>query len=163
MRGFRFHWLLVLALAALEPITLSLSAQTTSPEKTSSEDFPYSPFEAKAVIEGQLKAIAKKDLSKAYFLYTTASFRQTSSLPAFTQFIETYADYWRNAKIDFDHIRTEKGGLLLVKGTMTSTQGKKLEISYYLMKDSGRWKILGLHLTPAPPPDPNLPQVVPEN
>jgi hypothetical protein len=114
------------------------------PVKTDSQDLL-------TMIENQLNAIQNKDYQTAYNNYTSASFRQTTPLDQFVYFITNYPAFNANKNAIFGALDF-KNDVASLQGTLTSTTGETIHVEYFLEKDGGLWKILGIKLVnPAAP------------
>lgn len=155
--GIRILFFLIICSCGMDAKVFA-QQQANAPKENTLPDVDR--IEIQTLIENQLKAMSQKDYSRAYYVYTTPKFRQASTMSAFTTFVKKYADYWPNYKREWDSVKRE-GNLVDVK-LEVSSQKKKLQATFYVILEGNRWKILGLLLSPAPLPDPNLPRPIPQ-
>jgi len=96
-------------------------------------------------VEGQLKALRTDKVTEAYYSYTAKAFQKNISLEKFREFIKSYPALFRNQSIQFTDSAFEDG-VLILKGTLTSTDKQTLNIEYKLIDEDGDWKILSIEL-----------------
>lgn len=95
----------------------------------------------------QLDALKHGDLEKAYS-YTASEYQSAVPFKDFQLWVNSFPELKNNLKAEF----TERGinnysGFLnagFIKGTLTATDGKKLEVQYLFIKEHETWKILGI-------------------
>jgi hypothetical protein len=95
------------------------------------------------VIDDQLEALRKSDVSAAYQEYTSNEFRNTMSPDEFQKFIHAHPILTNNQSAHFTErsIQKHKG---TIRGNLTSSDHVKVPVEYELVKENGQWKILSL-------------------
>jgi len=99
----------------------------------------------KNVIEDQMEALRAGDISRAYYIYTSSEFKTSSSLEDFSSFVNRYAVIAKNKTVDVTST-SRKENAVIFRGTLTSTDGQKLDVEYDLVKENDEWKIQGMQL-----------------
>lgn len=97
------------------------------------------------VIQGQLEAIKQHDLSKAYRDYTSADFKETTTLPDFESFIEKNPVVGQNKGTNFNHLSFEND-VGTFEGYLTSVEGDTEPVKYRLVFEDNNWKILSINV-----------------
>lgn len=97
------------------------------------------------VVDHQLDAFRKQDISKAYYNYTSKDFRAATSLDQFRNFVEAYPVFFNNQSAHFSQ-RSMEHNIGTLKGHITSQDHVNTPIEYKLIKDDGKWKILSIRL-----------------
>ena len=97
------------------------------------------------VVDHQLEAFRKQDISKAYYNYTSKDFRAATSLDQFRNFVEAYPVFFNNQSAHFSQ-RSMEHNIGTLKGHITSQDHVNTPIEYKLIKDDGKWKILSIRL-----------------
>jgi hypothetical protein len=97
------------------------------------------------VAEGQLQALRAKDLSKAYYDFTSSEFQTDTSLEGFKEFVKTYPVLNDNKTAKFyDKSVTDTKASLF--GTLYSQDDSSIPVVYRLVKQNGDWKIQNIEL-----------------
>jgi len=99
------------------------------------------------VVEGHFGALRERDLSRAYFSYTSKEFRRTTSLSDFTRFIKNSSFLEKNKTIVTLQAHIDKQGGYY-RGIATSTDGEAREILVNFSQEDEDWKIRGIELIP---------------
>lgn len=97
------------------------------------------------VVDHQIEAINKDDLSKAYYAYTSRGFQEATSLEEFKEFIKAYPIFLTTQSTHFTQ-RSIKDNIGILKGNLTTGERTKVPIEYKLIKEDGKWKILSIRL-----------------
>lgn len=97
------------------------------------------------VIDNQLDALRRGDISKAYHTYTSKEFQESTSLEQFQDFIQAYPIFLNNQSAHFTQ-RSIKDNVGILKGNLTASDHKKVPVEYKLVKEEGKWKILSIRL-----------------
>jgi len=109
---------------------------------------PPSPMDSAQIlslIESQINAIQKNDLISAYNDFTTGQFRNATTLDEFKYFITSYPVFTNTKNAYFGNADV-KGDYATIQGTISSVQGDNSFVTYYLAREGGNWKILGIDL-----------------
>lgn len=96
------------------------------------------------VIDNQLEALRKQDITKAYS-YTSKDFQATTTLDQFRNFVEAYPVFLNNQSAHFSQ-RSIENNIGTLKGNLTSLDHSNTPIEYKLIKEEGKWKILTIRL-----------------
>jgi Domain of unknown function (DUF4864) len=96
-------------------------------------------------IEAQLYAIRSNDIAKAYNLYTTANFKQATSLQEFKNLVQKFSVLAKNKTLSLTFIAFQED-VASVTGSISSTSDEVLTIEYDLQNENGNWKIMGIQL-----------------
>lgn len=97
------------------------------------------------VVEKQLQSLRTGDYSKAYLTFTTKEFRKQTSLDSFKQFIKNFPVFSKNKTLTLNEIHFENQ-VVSLKGVLTSLEDETYLVEYELIKEDGRWKILGIQI-----------------
>lgn len=100
----------------------------------------------KTPIVSQLQALQVEDIVTAYS-YTSKAFQKSTSLSAFTNFVNNYSGLHNNADIKFED-RKFKNGIGMVKAILIARGGLKTQVTYQLVKENNRWKIESMVIIP---------------
>jgi len=98
-------------------------------------------------VEKQLTLLKAGDINGAYQL-TSGEFKNATSLDAFTAFVKKYPSLSKNKSHTFTE-RTVTNNQGTIKGSLTAEDGTVTPITYLLVKESGKWLILGIDLNPS--------------
>lgn len=101
------------------------------------------------VVDHQLEALHKDDINKAYYAYTSKAFQEATSLDDFKEFIKAYPIFLTAKSTHFTQ-RSLKDNVGILKGNLTTGERTKVPIEYKLIKEDGKWKILGIRLLQTP-------------
>ena len=94
------------------------------------------------IANNQLTALRTCKIAEAYS-YNSRKYKQLISLDAFTIWVDQYPELKSNQKVTFTERRiTFDEGFLA--GTLTSTDGKEIKVSYFFVKEHGKWSILSI-------------------
>lgn len=97
------------------------------------------------VVDNQLEALRKDDISKAYFAYTSKDFQSATSVDQFRNFVHAYPVFLNNKSAHFTQ-RAMENNIGTLKGNLTSTDNVTTPIEYKLIKENDKWKILSVRL-----------------
>lgn len=97
------------------------------------------------IVDNQLEALRQKDLSKAYYDYSSKDFQAATSFDQFRNFVEAYPVFLNNQTAHFAQ-RSIEHNIGTLKGNLTSQDHVNTPIEYKLIKDDGKWKILSIRL-----------------
>lgn len=95
-------------------------------------------------IDRQLDALKAGNVDAAY-AETSEAFRQATSLQAFTDFVAANPVLKDVASHTFSD-RSFENDVGKVTGTLTSSTGTEVAVTYQLVKEGGVWKILHIQL-----------------
>jgi hypothetical protein len=95
-------------------------------------------------INAQLEALRAGNLRGAYE-QTSSAFQQTTSYEQFAAFVKAYPGLFKNKDTSFSD-RSWEGSQGHVKGTLIDDSGGVIPIEYRLVKENGKWKILGINM-----------------
>lgn len=98
------------------------------------------------VAKDQLALIKAGDIAGAYEM-TSGMFKQATSLEVFTNFVNSYSVLAQNADVRFSERSVENDTGYLF-GTITAQDGTAMKIEYQLIKENGKWAIVGINLKP---------------
>ncbi|MDP1836235.1 MAG: DUF4864 domain-containing protein [Chlamydiales bacterium] len=107
--------------------------------------------EINRVIDSFLTAIRQGAASQAYYAYTSFEFRQTTPFKNFKDFLERYPSIGRNRDVvvisvpHFDNLGT-------LTGYATSTDGYENVVSFDVIYEVQKWRILGIQVYSKRPP-----------
>jgi hypothetical protein len=106
----------------------------------------------KAVVEGQLRALKSQDITRAYYTFTSKSFRQRVSLDHFR---EDVASNKVLAENDGYKIKNElvNNDVAIVKASLTSKNGDTSPAIFHLEQENKKWKISSFKIGHAWDPD----------
>jgi len=110
------------------------------------EDFDLTPF--MKVIDGQLDAIKKEDVKKAYDAYTSQEFKEATSLSVFKQFLNGYPLFKQHSEVNFGKLMLNNN-IASLKGRMADGKGNSQTVEYNLIKERGEWKVLAIKILSA--------------
>lgn len=96
-------------------------------------------------IDQQLSALQSGNMEKAYS-YTSKDFQKATSLSEFKKFIDQYPSL-KNNESSFFNERVIENNVGIVKGTLTAKDGAKTPITYRLIWEDGKWKILNISVS----------------
>lgn len=97
------------------------------------------------VIDKQLEALAKEDISKAYYDYSSKNFQAAFTLDQFRQFVDENPILTHHQSAHFTE-RSIKDNVSSLKGKITSPDHRETPIEYQLIKEGDQWKILSMLL-----------------
>lgn len=97
------------------------------------------------VVEGHFRALRERDISRAYFSYTSKEFRRTTSLSDFTRFIKNSSFLEKNKTIVTLQAHIDKQGGYY-RGIATSVDGEAREVLINFSQEDEDWKIRGIEL-----------------
>lgn len=97
--------------------------------------------------DGQLAALRQKNISRAYYEFTSKDFRTTTSFEAFQEFVKSHPALARNESANFGE-RTIENNVGKLYGTLTAKDGTITPIEYKFVKEEDKWKILTMRLMP---------------
>lgn len=100
------------------------------------------------VINAQMDALKNKDLSEAYYAFTSKEFKKATSLEAFTDFVKNYPIFTSNPKVGIGDGFIE-GNLRLIRVSLSSEK-ENVEVDYRLVKEGNQWKIWGIQIYTTP-------------
>ena len=95
-------------------------------------------------IDRQIAALKAGDMAAAY-AETSQAFRQATPLESFVSFVDIYPILKDVASRSFSS-RSFKNELGSVEGTLTSSSGGVVPVTYQLVKEQGAWKIMHIKL-----------------
>jgi hypothetical protein len=95
-------------------------------------------------INAQLEALRAGNIRGAYE-QTSSAFQQTTSYEQFTAFVKAYPGLFKNKETSFSD-RSWEGSQGHVKGTLIDDSGGVIPIEYRLVKENGKWMILGINM-----------------
>jgi len=101
-------------------------------------------------VNRQVDALKAGNIPAAYS-ETSQAFRDATSLPEFTAFVNSNPVLRQIDHIDIG-ARSFENNLGQVEGTITSTSGTTVPIVFRLVKENDQWRILGINLNPKSPP-----------
>jgi len=96
-------------------------------------------------IDRQLAALNQGDMAAAYE-ETSEAFRDATSLEDFTAFVDAHPILKDVASHSFTS-RSLNNSVGIVSGTVTSSTGGVLPVTFKLVKEKDSWKILGIDLS----------------
>lgn len=107
----------------------------------------YSSSDITSVINKQLSAIRSNDINKVYS-YTSKEFQNSTKIEDFQKFIESYPALKNNESISIleKEVKQDRG---VVKVILKSKDGATTPATYYLVKEAGDWKIIGIEINNA--------------
>lgn len=100
-------------------------------------------------VDGMMRAVREKDMSRAYFAFTSKEFRRVTSLSAFTQFVKNAPVLDKNKSLSTTKILTYQNNAIYY-AVGISQDGTVTNIKYDLIIENGNWKILGIQLNVKP-------------
>jgi hypothetical protein len=100
------------------------------------------------IITAQLDALRQKDISQAYYAFTSKEFKKATSQEAFADFIKSYPIFISDVKITPGDGFIE-GNLRLIRITL-SNEKESVEVDYRLTKEGNQWKIWGIQIYTTP-------------
>lgn len=98
------------------------------------------------LIENQINAIQHHDINRAYNLFTSNQFRQTTSFEDFKYFVDSFPVFSKNKNALFGNLDLHRNGIASIQGTLTSIDGQTLRVEYKFVKEGSQWKIVGIEL-----------------
>jgi hypothetical protein len=99
------------------------------------------------IVHKQLNALHHDDIAKAYS-YTSKDFQSVTTIEDFQTFVEQFPSLKDNKSATFTE-REIKNNVGVLKGTLTSKDGIENAVEYQLIKEDGKWRILGISMRPA--------------
>lgn len=118
--------------------------QVTPSRRPETESLLSDTSAMKVPVDQLLSFLRKGEISQAYFVPTSAGFRQTTSLDAFEKFVNEYPILINQVGADLKepHVENETGRIIVeIKGKEGS-----ITVEFTLGIESNQWKILGIHL-----------------
>ena len=96
------------------------------------------------IIEEELEALRKNDLSKAYYAFVSKDFEKATSFEAFKDFIKSYPIFLNNTKdvIEEGYI---DGDIRIVRASLQGDKENYLA-DFQFTKDGDKWKIWGIKI-----------------
>lgn len=105
----------------------------------------FDTFEFLTTIDDHILSLRSKDISKAYYAYTSIDFRKNTSLEEFQNLVKKYPALHNNQAIALDTIYFNEN-IGCYQGIATSKEGEQLIVKFLLKEESGKWKIASLQL-----------------
>lgn len=130
---------LVLVIAFLLPLPAVFAA--IHPET----QFDIDSKAIKEVLNHQIEMIRTDDIPSAYYTDTSLEFRKATSLADFIKLINSVPVLAKNQSFDVYQITFQKN-MAVCEGTLSATDGSKLDVVYELVLEEGDWKIQGIQL-----------------
>lgn len=124
-----FKLLLSLAFMALVGVTVAILFQEN----------------LRKTVEDQLTTLHAKDVTKAYYLFTSQDFQKATPLETFREFVNDHPAFINNKTFEINTIHTYDDKRTLT-GKIKSTDGEVLPVEYQLIKEDGTWKILSIKI-----------------
>lgn len=104
----------------------------------------------KRVVDAFLQSLSHGGVSQAYFAYTSEDFRKTTSYKDFTTFVERFPAVSRNQNFTvLNDSRVDNLGTLT--GYAISTDGVENVVSFDVIFELQKWRILGIQVYPNTP------------
>lgn len=97
------------------------------------------------VIEDQLALLRQGSIERAYQEYTSSEFRKATLFDQFKKFVTNYPVFSKNQSFQF-HAMNFQAHVATVQGALISKSGDILQAEYDLIKEDGKWKILGIEI-----------------
>lgn len=91
----------------------------------------------------QLTALRQQDYEKAYS-YTSNEFKKSASLEDFIKFVNDYPALSDNKNATFTNRSIDAAGTGVISGTLESSDGTTIPVTYMLVKENDQWKILNI-------------------
>lgn len=95
-------------------------------------------------VKDQLTAMRSGNYQDAYSM-TSSEFQQTVSFDEFKEFVNQYPVLRHNASSSFNNVKFENN-TGVIKGTVAADNGASKEITYNMIKENGKWKILNIQM-----------------
>lgn len=96
------------------------------------------------LIEAQLDALRKNDLSKAYYAFVSKDFEKATSFEAFKEFIKSYPIFTQHTKDTIEEGFLE-GDIRLVRVSLQNDK-ESYEADFQFIKDGEKWKVWGIKI-----------------
>jgi hypothetical protein len=103
----------------------------------------------KNTILDQLRALKSRQLTEAYYGFTTRDFQEATSLEKFKEVIRSFP-YLSEVKSIEVLDKEEQDAVATLKVAVTTQKGASFVMEYQLAKDEGKWKIVYFKLMRAP-------------
>ncbi len=100
-------------------------------------------------ISGEINSLIQDDVPRAYFSFTTKTFRDATPVDKFRDFVRTYAAYWNTSSIQWDNI-VFYNDVGVVRAVFNSN-GKTVNGTFFMKQENGVWKIMGMTMVPQTP------------
>lgn len=97
-------------------------------------------------VKGQLSALKSNKLTEAYYGYTSKDFQETNSFEKFKEFIRSFPLLQSFKRMTLGR-PSVKDDLADIKVVLESNEEVDGEISYKLIKEDNKWKIIGIQIT----------------
>lgn len=94
---------------------------------------------------GQLKALKEGRLKEAYDSYTSKSFKSSTSLEQFKQFINGFPVFLKNRSVRLVE-RKPEGNREIVHLMITNDQGIETPVSLQMVNENGHWLVENIKL-----------------
>lgn len=91
----------------------------------------------------QLTALRQQDYEKAYS-YTSNEFKKSASLEDFIKFVNDYPALRDNKNATFTTRSIDAAGSGVISGTLESSDGTTIPVTYMLVKENDQWRILNI-------------------
>lgn len=103
------------------------------------------------LMQNFLRSVQKDDLNDPYTWLTSPFFRNATSFEQFKYFINTHPALTKNKAIYVGNSEVQYE-TAIVTLDITNLEGQSEKFDFYLMRDNGEWKILGILTEETPPP-----------
>lgn len=100
------------------------------------------------VVDSQLNSIRDNKITEAYYGFTSKDFQNATSLETFKDFIKVHPALSQNKSFTSTN-RTIKNNIGILEGTLTAEDNNETPVEFTLIKEEGKWKILGINFTAA--------------
>lgn len=96
-------------------------------------------------IDNHMLSLRGKNISKAYYDYTSSDFKKNTSLEEFRNLIRQYPALHNNCALTLNAIYFQEN-FGFYQGIATSREGEQLLVKFLLTEEKGSWKISSLQL-----------------
>ncbi len=120
-------------------IRLLQSGMLESPEE------PVNAQQLVDIVKAQLQAIANKDLSTAYYRYSSHEFKEATSQEVFQDFIKRYPILTHYSSVTFRK-PAFRNGISTLAAILKSNQGIVAYLKYYFIYEDHRWAIWSMRI-----------------
>jgi Domain of unknown function (DUF4864) len=100
----------------------------------------------KRTVDGQLSSLRARQLSSAYYNYTSQEFQEATSFEDFKEFVSQHPILANNTDAVFND-KTIDNGLAFIRALLLNRSKLEAEVLYNLIRENFAWKIHSMQLT----------------
>ena len=100
------------------------------------------------VVDSQLDSIRDNKITEAYYGFTSKDFQNATTLETFKDFIKVHPALSQNKSFTTTS-QSIKHNIGILEGTLTGDDNHQTPVEFTLIKEEGKWKILGINFASA--------------